>query len=130
MRNKFLGTGEKGYHPMRKFKVILSGLRFAVLSDFSVLYKVIVSLAVLIPVLMFNEMIDAAVILVATGMMLAAEIFNTAIEAICDFIQPEYDEKIGMIKDVAAAATGIAIFIWLAVLLIEVLEVLTRLGVY
>ena len=31
MYNKFLGIGEKGYHPLRKIKVCLSGLRYAVL---------------------------------------------------------------------------------------------------
>lgn len=57
-------------------------------------------------------------ILLATGVMLSAEIFNTAIEAICDFMKTDYDEKIGIIKDVAAA-TGITILIWLLVLIIK-----------
>ncbi len=61
-------------------------------------------------------------ILLATGVMLSAEIFNTAIEAICDFMKTDYDEKIGIIKDVAAAATGITILIWLLVLIIEIYE--------
>ena len=35
MRNKFLGTGEPGYHPLRKVAVVLAGLRCAALHDFS-----------------------------------------------------------------------------------------------
>jgi len=31
VRNKFLGTGEPGYHPLRKLRTVCSGLRFAVL---------------------------------------------------------------------------------------------------
>ena len=31
MRTKFLGTGEAGYHPLRKLRTVFSGLRFAVL---------------------------------------------------------------------------------------------------
>ena len=31
MRHKFLGTGEAGYHPLRKIKTVISGLRYAVL---------------------------------------------------------------------------------------------------
>jgi hypothetical protein len=80
MKNKFLETGEHGYHPVRKFKIILSGLRFAVLYDFSVMYKIVVSIAILIPVVIFNEWIDASLIILATGVMLTAELFNTAIE--------------------------------------------------
>ncbi|MFZ2968275.1 MAG: diacylglycerol kinase [Sulfuricurvum sp.] len=124
MKNKFLDTGEHGYHPLRKFKIILSGLRFAVLYDFSVLYKIIISALILIPVLIFNAWIDASLIILSTGVMLAAEMFNTAIEAICDFMETHYNEKIRMIKDVAAAATGITIFVWIIVLLLEVIKVL------
>ena len=41
MRNKFLGIGQPGYHPLRKLRTVVSGLRYAVLPDFSVGYKVI-----------------------------------------------------------------------------------------
>jgi diacylglycerol kinase (ATP) len=47
---------------------------------------------------------DAAIILLTCFVVLSAEIFNTAIEKICDFIHPEFDEKIGIIKDIAAGA--------------------------
>jgi diacylglycerol kinase len=123
MKNKFLETGEHGYHPLRKFKIILSGLRFAVVFDFSVLYKVILSVAILIPALIYKEWVDASLIILATGVMIAAEVFNTAIEAICDFMETRYNEKIGIIKDIAAAAAGITIFTWLAVLVIEFIKI-------
>lgn len=123
MKNKFLDTGEHGYHPFRKFKIILSGLRFAVIYDFSVMYKIILSVLILIPVIIFNAWIDASLVILATGVMLAAEMFNTAIEAVCDYMETRYDEKIRMIKDVAAAATGITIFAWIIVLCLEVFKV-------
>lgn len=128
MKNKFLETGEHGYHPLRKFKIILSGLRFAVLHDFSVLYKIIISILILIPVLIYRDWIDASLIILATGVMLAGEIFNTAIEAICDFMETRYNEKIKIIKDIAAAAAGITIFTWIAVLTIELFKVIPRLS--
>lgn len=123
MKNKFLNTGEHGYHPFRKFKIILSGLRFAVLYDFSVMYKIFLSVLIFIPVLIFNAWIDASLIILATGVMLAAEVFNTAIEAICDFMETRYNEKIRMIKDIAAAAAGITIFTWMTVLCLELIKV-------
>ena len=121
MKNEILGTGEKGYHPMRKLRVIFSGLRYAV-ADFSVLYKVIFSSIVLVPVVLYNGWIDSSIIVLTTAVMIAAEMFNTAIEAICDFIHKEYHEQIRMIKDVAAAATGVAILAWLIVMCIESIE--------
>jgi diacylglycerol kinase (ATP) len=123
MKNKFLETGEHGYHPLRKFKIILSGLRFAVLYDFSVMYKIIISVMILIPVLIFNEWIDASLVILSTGVMLAAEVFNTAIEAMCDFMETHYNEKIRIIKDIAAAASGITIFVWIALLCLEIVKV-------
>lgn len=123
MKNKFLDTGEHGYHPFRKFKIILSGLRFAVLHDYSVMYKIFLSVLILVPVLIFNAWIDASLIILATGVMLAAEIFNTAIEAICDFMETRCNEKIRIIKDIAAAAAGITIFTWIVVLCLELIEI-------
>ncbi|OCA77350.1 diacylglycerol kinase [Chryseobacterium artocarpi] len=50
---------------------------------------------------------DAAIILIVSTAVLSAEIFNTAIEKICDFIQPDYDKRIGFIKDISAGAVVI-----------------------
>ena len=48
--------------------------------------------------------IDTVLILIASLAVLSAEIFNTAIERICDIIQPDFDKRIGFIKDIAAGA--------------------------
>jgi diacylglycerol kinase (ATP) len=124
MKNKFLDTGENGYHPLRKFKIILSGLRYAVIYDFSVMYKIIISILIFIPVVIFREWLDASLIILATGVMLAAEMFNSAIEAICDFMETRHNEKIKIIKDIAASATGVTIFVWIVVICIEAIEII------
>jgi diacylglycerol kinase (ATP) len=124
MKNKFLDTGEQGYHPLKKFKIILSGLRYAVIYDFSVMYKIIISILIFIPVVIFREWLDASLIILATGVMLAAEMFNSAIEAICDFMETRHNEKIKIIKDIAASATGVTIFVWIVVICIEAIEII------
>lgn len=48
--------------------------------------------------------IDTILILIVSFGVLSAEIFNTAIEKICDFMQPEFDKRIGFIKDISAGA--------------------------
>lgn len=40
----------------------------------------------------------------AIALVMAAEAFNTAIEHMCNIIQPERDERIRTIKDIAAGA--------------------------
>lgn len=47
---------------------------------------------------------DAAVILLVSFAVLSLEIFNTCVEKICDIIQPEYDIRIKIIKDIAAGS--------------------------
>lgn len=127
MRHKFLGTGEPGYHPLRKFRTILSGLRYAVLYDFSVAWKLVFSLGVLVAALLTRDWIDALLIIVVTALVLVAEIMNSAIEALCDFVETRHDEKIGIIKDIAAAGVGVAILAWVLVLGFELEEMLRRL---
>lgn len=45
---------------------------------------------------------------IAIGMVLATEGINTAVEKIADFIHPEFHERIGFIKDIAAGAVTFA----------------------
>jgi diacylglycerol kinase len=127
MRNKFLGTGEPGYHPLRKLRTIVSGLRHAVVYDFSVAWKLVVSLVVLAGGLIVRDWVDVALIIVVTALVLVAEIMNSAVEALCDFVETRHNEKIGVIKDIAAAAVGIAMLAWLLVLGFEVGEMSRRL---
>ena len=119
MRHKFLGTGEAGYHPLRKIRTVISGLRYAVLYDWSVTYKLIVSVVVLAVAFGARAWVDFLLILVVTAFVLVAEIFNSAIEALCDFVEMHHNEKIKVIKDIAAAGVGIAIFVWFIVLGVE-----------
>ncbi len=42
--------------------------------------------------------------ILATGLVLAIEGLNTAVEKICDFVHPDYHKKIGFIKDIAGGA--------------------------
>ncbi|MBL8487172.1 MAG: diacylglycerol kinase [Rhodocyclaceae bacterium] len=119
MRHKFLGIGEPGYHPLRKIATVASGLRYAVIYDWSVKYKLILSAAVLAGAFALRAWVDFLLILVVTAFVVFAEIMNSAIEALCDFVEERHNEKIKVIKDMAAAGVGIAIFAWLAVILVE-----------
>ena len=123
MKNKFLEVGEPGYHPLRKIRIMLYGLRYAVLQDFSVLWKVLLSAVVLGLSIWLHAWVDAAVVLLATGVVLSAELLNTTIEALCDFVDQDYNQKIHIIKSIAAAAVGIVILTWLIVVGVEFTEI-------
>lgn len=54
----------------------------------------------------------------AIGFVLAIEGLNTAVEKIADFIHPNYHERIGFIKDIAAGAVFFAAMTAIAIGLI------------
>lgn len=47
-------------------------------------------------------------LIAASGLVLVAELFNTAIEVLVDLVSPAYNEKAKVVKDVAAAAVLLA----------------------
>ena len=53
--------------------------------------------------------------ILAFGLVLAIEGLNTAVEKIADFIHPEFHNRIGFIKDIAAGAVLFAAFSAIAV---------------
>lgn len=108
-----------GYRPLRKLSVVLSGLHIAVITDFSVAYKVVLSVPILSGAFLLRQWIDVSLILLAMGLVLISELFNSAIEVLCDLVEPERNERIRTIKDIAAAAAGVSIAVWATILVIE-----------
>jgi len=121
-----MGIDGVGYHPVRKTRVALDGLRFAIQNDLSVTYKLIASSVILAATFYYHEWVDVLVILVATAQVVTAELFNSSIEAVCDFVEQAENEKIKVIKDIAAAAAGVSIVAWGGVLAYEYGKVLVR----
>ena len=52
--------------------------------------------------------IETALILLCCFFVLVTEVLNTCVEKICDYIQPEFDFRIGIIKDLAGGAVMLA----------------------
>lgn len=114
-----------GYSPLQKLRNAWSGVTHAVFVDLSVRYKLLLSVGFLAMAMLFESLFHFLFLLAVTGMMLMAELFNTVVEALCDYVQPDRDDRIGAIKDMAAAATYIAIGIWCVVLGIVLYELLS-----
>ena len=53
-----------------------------------------------------------------SGFVLSIEALNTSIEKICDFINPNFNKKIGLIKDIGAGAVSFAVISSLIILTI------------
>ena len=122
MRNKFLGTAESGYHPVKKIKICLNGIYYAARFDFSFGYKLVLSIVILTACFTLRQWLDFFFILTATALVLMAELFNTAIEALCDFVEFRKNEKIKVIKDISASAVGIGILLWAIIIAVEIVR--------
>ena len=58
----------------------------------------------LVSALVDLDAIEWCIIILCIGLVWSAEAFNTAVEVLCDVVQPEQHPKIKVVKDVAAAA--------------------------
>ncbi len=54
-------------------------------------------------------------ILFSIGLVFSAEIFNSAIENLCDFVSPQWNDKIKKVKDLSAAAVLLSAIIAVAI---------------
>ena len=90
--------------------------------EFSFAYELVLSALILATSFLLRQWLDVLFLVTATALVLMAELFNSAIEALCDFVEWRESHKIRVIKDIAAAAVGIAILLWAVVILIEVVR--------
>lgn len=87
-----------------------------VTTEHSIMVQFTIAILVTIAGFIFN--ISATEWLIQTlaiGLVLGIEGVNTAIEKIADFIHPQYHERIGFIKDIAAGAVFFAALTALAI---------------
>ena len=112
---------------LHSFGYAWQGIRGCIGKEQNLSFHLITSLAVIIAGIGFdisrNEWI--AVIL-CIGVVIAAELFNTAIERLVDFVSPQRHPIAGQVKDIAAGAVLVCALAAIAVGLIIFVPYLTR----
>ncbi len=105
----------------------LAGLMHALRTERSVRFEVVVLVLVLVAlaVLRPGPVWWAAAALASSG-VLAAELLNTAIEALADHLSPEFHPRIRVVKDCAAAAVFVSVVGALAVAVALAVHLLLR----
>ena len=102
--------GRSPRHPSfrRSFLFALQGFRTALRQERNI--KVMLAGGAFAVAMGFILRIDAvswAIVLVCCGMVIAAELLNTAIETVVDLVSPEFHPLAGQAKDIAAAASWV-----------------------
>ncbi len=97
---------------LRSLKFALRGAWLLIITEHSIMIQI--AIGVLVTILgffMHLSSIEWMLQFLAIGIVLVAESLNTAIEKLCDFIHPDYHDKIGFIKDISAGAATFAALI-------------------
>src|SRR3954469_3341765 len=107
----------------RRLRFALAGLAHGLSSERSVRTQALFVVAVLIALLFLRPApIWWALVFLASAAVVAAELFNTAVEHLADHLHPELHPSIRVVKDCAAAgvlvavlgALGVAAALWFA----------------
>ena len=90
------------------FKEAIEGVVYVLKNERNMKVHLLISILVIITAFMLElEVVRIALLFITIVCVIVAEMFNTAIELICDSIEEEYSLKIKLIKDVSAGAVFI-----------------------
>jgi undecaprenol kinase len=102
-------TDHKNQPFYKRVGFALAGIRHAVRSEQSARIQVGAFVVVVVTLLVLRpEPLWWALVMLASAGVLAAEMFNTAIEQLVDHLHPEVHPKIRVVKDCAAAGVLVA----------------------
>lgn len=94
---------------VKSIRYAMEGVKSFLLTEHNALIHLFLTYMVFIISLVLPVSLSELIaIVLATGFVWSAEIFNTAIEKMADFVSPEKNSSIKYIKDLAAAAVLIA----------------------
>lgn len=94
---------------IRSVKFAFKGLWILLRTEYSIQIQLSIALIVTLTGFHFElSRVEWMIQLLAIGLVMGLEGVNTAIEKLADYIQPEKDPKIGILKDISAGAVMIA----------------------
>jgi len=111
------------YRRLKSFKYALRGFSGVVITQPNFIIHIFaIGVVFVVGYFMKISLVEWGLLVLAIGLVLIAEIFNTAIEWLGDLISPDYNEKIRWAKDAAAGgvlvAAGAAVLIAILVFIL------------
>lgn len=113
--------GKGPNHPTfrRSFLFAVQGFRTAVRQERNIKVMLCGAIfAVTVGILLHLDPLSWAIIFVCCGVVISAELLNTAIEKVVDLVSPEFHPLAGQAKDIAAAA------VWVLCVLVAVVGII------
>ena len=114
---------------INSFTYPVKGLRYAYRNEQNLVVDIGIALIVIIASFIFKvSLIEAAILALTIGMVLACELINTAIEATVDLVTEEYHPLAKVAKDTSAAAVFVfaivSIVVGLIIFLPKIIQIL------
>ena len=113
--------GSKSDHPgfRKSFLFAIQGFRIAVATERNIKVMLAVGACAVVAGLALQiDLLSWAIILLCCGVVIMAELLNTAVETVVDLVSPEFHPLAGRAKDIAAAA------VWVLSCLVAIVGVL------
>ena len=77
-----------------------------------------------------GDLISWAIVLLCCGVVIAAELLNTAVETVVDLVSPEYHPLAGRAKDISAGAVwSLCTIVGIVGVIVFVRAILIRFGI-
>ncbi|HHT52117.1 MAG: diacylglycerol kinase family protein [Bacteroidales bacterium] len=94
------------------FRFAFNGIKKLIKNEHNARIHLVALIAVILLGIMLKiGLVEWIAISIVSGIVFVAELFNSAIEKLADFIEPNRNEKIGLIKDYCAGAVLVAALI-------------------
>jgi diacylglycerol kinase len=118
MKSRFNDTNKKQnkYLAISSINYAIQGLSFAFRTEPNLWIQFLIGMFFAIFDFATNQWILSIANLVFMSLVMSLEIVNTVVENICDIIDPEYNPRIKLIKDLSAGAVLVAALVWLIII--------------
>ena len=100
----------------RSFRHAFAGLAYAVRTQPNICIHLLAAAGVILIALWLKlSLVELGLLVLTIGLVLVAELVNTAIEALVDLVSPEPHPKAKVVKDVSAGAVVVAAIVSVAI---------------
>lgn len=90
---------------IKSFTYAFAGLRLVFAHEHNAWIHAVATICVVVAGFLFRiSLLEWTVVVICIAMVISAEIINSSLERMADFVQPEKDNRIKEIKDLGAAA--------------------------
>jgi diacylglycerol kinase len=107
------------YNPFKSVYYASLGVVEAFTRELNLVFQLVIGVGCIMVSILTGQREFVLVHVVMMGIVISIEMMNSAFETLCDVVKSEYDERIKVVKDMAAGSVLISSLVWLAIIIFE-----------